>query len=72
MEGVKDKYLIAGKNEKGENLIERGMTKRLHVGNAYFNKKDIQKFTKIYIMILINKEVKDKGECGGGARITPD
>ena len=45
MEGVIGKFGVWEKNETGRKLIEMCTEKRLSVGNMFFDKKDIYKFT---------------------------
>ena len=45
VEGVVGKFGVSGVNENGRKLIEMCTEKKLGLGNTFFEKKDIHKFT---------------------------
>ena len=67
VEGVIGKFEVSEMNEKGRNLIELCVKKKKSVGNTFFEKNDIHKFTwaseedgrKSLLSLIVMKE-KDR------------
>ena len=84
IEGVLGRYGVPGINESGERLLDMCIEKELTVGNCFFRKKDVNKYTWIRVVeralmnyVLITKRmigrVKDVHVSrGAGAGIMSD
>ena len=49
IEGVVGKYGVPGRNESGESLIQMCLVNEMSVGNTFFKKKDINKYTWVRV-----------------------
>ena len=49
MEGVVGKYGVPGENESGERLLDVCVEQELVIGNSFFKKKGINKYTWIRV-----------------------
>ena len=49
LEGVAGKYGVSGENESGERLLDMCVEQELAIGNSFFKKKEINKYTWIRV-----------------------
>ena len=49
LEGVVGKYGVSGENESGERLLDMCVEQELAIGNSFFMKKGINKYTWIRV-----------------------
>ena len=62
LEGVAGKYGVSGENESGERLLDMCVEQELAVGNSFFKKKGINKYTWIRVAngrVIIERALMD-------------